>query len=245
MAEKVWNSFEEKKARAGKGSGLYRLDHTDGLFCLLAPFIKVPFIKKEVSELEIKVACAEVVGKLPGVETLASSEAEIYLHRDTIRLLEKYSGQTMTLMSVISDFVGYKYDATITYTPSDVEMDALMQGTVKITPLTEPIYIDNCKPMLKPTVKFASAISGTIELEETAGTYIQEILLSPADATFTVTSDNATIATATQSASKLTITGKKAGSTVVTLKASKAGYASWETTIHVSVPEPVVAPTNK
>ena len=56
-------------------------------------------------------------------------------------------------------------------------------------------------------------------------------------ATFTAEVDKSAIATAQVSSNKLTITGKAKGSAIVTLKSSLEGYASWETTILVIVPE--------
>lgn len=238
---KKFNIMNETKARIGSGSGLYKQDPNDGLYALLCPLIKIPFIKEDVSEVEIKVATGDTITKINGVATLSSSEAEIYVHRDIIRLLEKYNGNTYPLISMLGDMTGYKYNATITYSVSEAELENPVTGTLKITPVTEPEYIDDCYPLLKPTAHFASAIPGSIGLESTTGTYVQTIEAKPKNATFSATVSDSTKATATVENNKLTITGVAAGSCVVTLKTVLEGYASWETTIHVIIPEASVS----
>lgn len=244
MAE-VFNKLEELKARAGKGSGLYTTHfQSDGLYAMFLAFIKVPFIKKSLGTLEVKVACSDTITKVEGITTLEEAETTIYLHRDSIRMLEKLDGKTIPLLVMLGNFTGWKYSGAISYTPNDVEMDALMEGTVKITPATTPEYIDDCFPLVKPTAQFKSVIPENVELETTTGKYEQEVEMKLDGSTFTATSGKDTIATATVTANKLVITGKTAGSTVISLISAMAGCASWETTIHVIVPK-TTAPISK
>lgn len=241
----MFNDKPETRARLGKGSALYtNYFNDDGLFSLLIPTVETPFIGSDVSEVEIKVSSASTVTKIAGVKTLNSAETTVYMHRDCARLLEKVNGKTIDLISMVGDFIGYKYNATITYTPSNAGMDDAWQGTIKLTPKTDPVYIDNCKPLLKPTAFFDGDIDAVIELDTTASTYNLVVATKHEGTTVGATCEDTNIATATIADNKLTITGKKEGSTIVNLKTAKEGYASWETSILVIVPKEVVSPAS-
>ena len=234
----MFNDVSEKRGRLGKGSGLYTNHfNQDGLFSLLMPTVETPFIGSDVAEVEIKVSSASTVTKIAGVETLNTAETTAYMHRDCIRLLETLNGKTIDLISMGGDFTGYRCSATLTYTPSNATLDDAWQGTIKLTPKTKPVYIDNCYPLIKPTAMFEGAIEAVIELETTSGTYNVEIQTKYEGTTIEATSEDTAVATATIANNKLTITGKEEGSTVVNLKTVKDGYASWETTILVIVPK--------
>ena len=112
----------------GAGGGVYKLDETDGKYAALIATTKLPFITSSMSDIDIKVVNSTIIGKIDGVETLEASETEAYMHRDAINKLEEINGKLLHLMSVAPDFTGYKYDATITYTPNEVEMRHSMDG---------------------------------------------------------------------------------------------------------------------
>lgn len=238
----MFNDIEEKRARLGMGSALYSTYFsTDGKYQFLVPTVETPFIGSDVAEVEIKVSSASTATKINGVETLNTAETNIYMHRDCARLLEKLNGKTIDLLSMVGDFIGYKYSAAITYTPSNATMDDAWQGTLKLTPKTKPVYVDNCHEIVKPTAFFTNNIEAVVELETTTGEHELIIETRPEDATISVLSEDQTIATATYSDGKVTITGKAKGSTVITIKTSKTGYASWETTVLVIVPETITS----
>lgn len=234
----VYNDMQETRARLGAGSALYSdFFNNSGKFQLLCPTVETPFIGSDVAEVEIKVSSSSTVGKINGVETLNAGETNVYMHRDIIKLLEKINGKLINLISMAGDFTGFKYTGVITYTPSNSTTDDAWQGTIKITPKTKPVFIENCYPLIVPTAHFASAIDAVIELTKTTGTYEFNVDTKPEKASITADSDNKSIATATVSEKKVTITGVAEGSTIVTLKTSLEGYASWETSILVIVPK--------
>lgn len=240
------NKYEvsEQRAMKGAGGGVYKLDETDGKYAALIATTKLPFITSSMSDIDIKVVNSTIIGKIDGVETLEASETEAYMHRDAINKLEEINGKLLHLMSVAPDFTGYKYDATITYTPNEVEMDAAWMGTIKITPKNKPQYIENCFSLLKPTIKYVDAVSPSITLETTTGTAKQLITTDPKDATLEVKSDSDAIATVKNESGTVTITGVKEGSTIIRYKATKEGYALAETTTLVIVPSNSVEAAN-
>lgn len=234
----LFNDKQEIRARKGMGSALYTdFFSTDEKFEFLIPTVETPFIGSDVSEIEVKVSCSSVVTKLPGVETLNAAETNVYMHRDCIRRLEKLNGKTINLISMGSDFTGYRYSAAVSYTPSNAAMDDAWQGTVKLTPTSKPVYVDNCYSLLRPTAFFDCDIDSVVELDKTNGTYSINVITKPTSATVKAKTEDEKIATAAIAENKLTITGVAEGSVVITLTTELEGYASWETTILVIVPK--------
>lgn len=241
----VWNDMQETRARLGAGSALYStFFNEEGKYQLLCPTVETPFVGSDVAEVEIKVSSSGTVGKINGVETLNAAETPVYMHRDVIKLLEEISGKTIDLLSMAGDFTGYKYTGVITYTPSNATTDDAWQGTIKITPKTKPVFVENCYPLVIPTAHFTSGIEAVVELATTTGKYETTIETKPTDTTIEATSASESIATATVTGKKLTITGVAEGSTIITLETQKEGYASWKTSILVIVPKAVAGETD-
>lgn len=235
----TWNSVQENKARIGKGSGIYTdYFRNDGKFALLIPTVETPFIGREIGEVEIKVSSADTVTKVEGVETLNAAETTVYMHRDTIRKLEKVNRKTINIISLAGDFTGYKSAVTVSYTPSNATLDDAWQGTIKLTPVSAPEYIDNCFPLLIQTAHFVGAIPSPIGMdgELTVGeAHTFTVNTKPTSATVKATSEDTSIATVSVANDIVTITGVKAGATVIKLETELEGYQSWETTVAVIV----------
>ena len=229
--------FEELKAKAGKGSGLYYMDAKDGKYRLMIPAIEVPVPSTTANSIEIKVACASTITKIEGTKTIEEAEAPFYAHRDVFRILEALKDKPLHLLAKTGEHLGFKFDGTISYTADNFVLDDAMQGTIKIIPLTAPEYVDDVYPLCKPTARFASAVPANIELDKTTGTYEIAVTTLPEEATVTVTPKDEETATAKFENGSVTITGVKTGSTIIDLKVAKTGYADWTTSIHVIVPE--------
>lgn len=236
MAE-VFNDFPEIKARTGVGAGLYStFGRQDGKYALVVPTIETPFIESEYSSIEVRVTNSPTVGQLVGAKTLNTSEANVYMHRDVIDILENISGQKVNLLSLGSDMTGYTYQGIITYTPNNAEQDDAWQGTVTITPVTDPQYVRNAYPLIIPTAHFLTALDGVIQLATTTGTYTETVTTKYADTTVTAASSDADVATVAIANGVVTITGVAKGSAIISLTTSKTGYASWTSTSLVIVP---------
>lgn len=231
----LYEEMKELKAQSGLGAMLFA-ENSNGKFSLYIPLETVPSVSSTPDSIDIDVTSSSVITKIQGKITMEEKETEFYLHRDSLRKLKKSKGKTEKFLIVNPDFTGYRFDADVSYTQNDAKSGEALKGTIKITPKNDGGFIDNVYDIIQRTAKFKSAIDPVVELESTTGTYVNVIETDPTDATVQATSETSSIATATCSGGKLTITGVKSGSTVITLKASKEEYASWETTILVIVP---------
>ena len=157
-----------------------------------------------------------------------------FLHRDNIKILEGIAGETHDFLRLLPDFTGFKYSGQVSYMANNTDVGSLEQGQITITPTSKDEYVENCYDLVEDTVIFTSGIDEVVTIE---GTGTKEIALttSPADATVAAVSDTTGVATASYASEKVTITGVAAGSAIVTLTASKSGYASFERSVLVIV----------
>lgn len=157
-----------------------------------------------------------------------------FLHRDNIKILEGIAGETHDFLRLLPDFTGFKYSGQVSYMANNTDVGSLEQGQITITPTSKDEYVENCYDLVEDTVIFTSGIDEVVTIE---GTGTKEIALttSPADATVAAVSDTTGVATAAVAGGKLTITGVAAGSAIVTLTATKSGYASFERSVFVIV----------
>ena len=129
-----------------------------------------------------------------------------------------------------------KYSGKINYKLNNTDIGGLEQGEITITPTTGDIYVDNCYALIEDTVIFTNDIPDTVVIDGT-DTATVNVTTEPADATVSVVKETGgdSYATASYTGGVLTITGVSTGSTVVKLKATKNGYASFTRSILVIV----------
>lgn len=157
-----------------------------------------------------------------------------FLHRDNIKILEGIAGETHDFLRLLPDFTGFKYSGQVSYMANNTDVGSLEQGQITITPTSKDEYVENCYDLVEDTVIFTSGIDEVVTIAEN-GTKEIALTTSPADATITAVSDTVGVATAAVASGKLTITGVAAGSAIVTLTATKSGYASFERSVFVIV----------
>ena len=160
-----------------------------------------------------------------------------YLHRDNINVIEEAKGKTLDFLRLLPDFTGFKYSGTVSYMANNTDVGGLEQGQLTITPTSKDEYVEDCFDLVEDTVVFTSAIDEIVNISGT-GTYSFNVTTNPADATVSVTSATTGVATATKGENgEITITGVANGSSIVTIEASKTGYASFKRSILVIVSE--------
>ena len=128
---------------------------------------------------------------------------------------------------------------------NNTDVGSLEQGQITITPSSKDEYVENCYDLVEDTVVFTSAIDEVVEVAASSSASDHEKVITlatnPADASISATlpTGGSSYATATMGtsadANKLTITGVAAGSTIVTLEATKSGFASFKRTILIIV----------
>lgn len=229
----------ERRSQTGIGSGILS-KNASGKFSILALTDKVPALKGDTDTLECTVTSSDTSSQVSGMKKLEKGTFEVYHHRDNIRRFAKLEGQTLEIITYSPDMTGERFSVTVSYKVGERSNGELTKATITVTPKAYYGDVDNVLPLLQPTAMFDTDIPSMVELNITTGTYVLDIGMNPIEATFTATSEAPTIATATVTTNKLTITGVKEGSCVVSLKSTGTDMASWETAILVVVPKKTV-----
>ena len=227
------NSIEDRALSEHRGSALL-MKKANGKYSILLPVEGTGENGATPNQLDKTAIGNKQKTSVEGRQDNPQKTLPFFTHRDNINILESIAGETHDFLRLLPDFTGFKYSGTVSYMANNTDIDGLEQGQLTITPTSSDEYIENCYDLVEDTVVFTSSIDEVVKI---SGTGTKEIMLStnPADATITASSETPATATASMSEKKLTITGVANGSTIVTVNATKAGYASFKRTILVIV----------
>lgn len=228
-----FNSIEDRALSEHRGSALL-MKKANGKYSILLPTEGTGENGSAPAQLDKTAIGNRQATSVEGRTENPQKQMPFFAHRDNINILEEISGENHEFLRLLPDFTGFKYSGTINYMLNNTDVGSLEQGQITITPTTKDEYVENCYDLVEDTVVFTNSIDEVVTIE---GTGTKNITLStnPADATITATSDTTATATATITDKTLTITGVAAGTSIVTLTATKANYASFKRTILVVV----------
>ena len=216
-----------------KGMSLNILDETDNKYKLLIPVSEMPETATAPSTQQKTVLTD---AKHTYVEGLQSSDQKTYAfnyHRDNIRALKDVAGKPLTFLERNSDDTGEKFRGTLAFGRNSASVDSLLQGQIFITVTdADEFPIDDVRDLVKPTAVITSALHD-VELTGTASEIIA-IETTPS-ASVSVASSSNSIATASYSTGKLTITGVASGNCFINLTISATGEATSKRSIAVTV----------
>ena len=223
------NSIEDRALSEHRGSGLF-MKKENGKYSLLLPVTGTGENGSAPAQLDKTVIGNPQATSVEGRTENPQKTLPIYLHRDNIKILESLKGKTCEFLRFLPDFTGFKYSGTVSYRATNTDVGGLEQGEITITPNTKDEYVEDCYGLIEDTALITNSIPEVVEIKGT-GSEIINITTNPADATVTCTSGTVGVATANYSDGKVTITGVTAGSSIVTIKVEKTGYASFERSV--------------
>lgn len=156
-----------------------------------------------------------------------------FAHRDNFRVLEKVKNTPLDFLRVLPDFTAIQYSGKLTYKTNSSDVGSLEEGELTITPTTPDVFIDNCYDLIEDTALITNDLPSTIKMG--VATKTLDVVTLPSDATISVASETVAVATVAVTDKKVTITGLTEGSTIVTIKASKAKHADFVRSVLVIV----------
>ena len=233
-----FNSIEDRALSEHRGSGLF-MKKANGKYSLLLPVEGTGENGSTPAQLDKTAIGNRQATSVEGRQENPQKTLPFFLHRDNIKILESIKGQSHEFLRLLPDFTGFKYSGTVTYKANNTDVGGLEQGEMTITPTTADEYVENCYDLVEDTALITNSISEVVEVTTTGtgNTASINVVTNPADATVSVSSETSAIASAsyTTSTGTVTITGASAGSTIVTIKVEKTGYASFERSVFVIV----------
>lgn len=228
-----FNSIEDRALSEHRGSALL-MKKANGKYSILLPIEGTGENGSAPNQLDKTAIGNRQATSVEGRTENPQKQMPFFAHRDNINILEAIKGENHEFLRLLPDFTGFKYSGTINYMLNNTDVGSLEQGQVTITPTSTDEYVENCYSIVEDTVVFDNSIDEIVTL---TGTASKTITLSPNPTDATLTASSGTTATATASISDkvLTITGVASGTSIVTITASKTGYASFKRTILVIV----------
>lgn len=228
-----FNSVIDRALSEHKGSCIMNKKE-NGKYSLFIPVTNLGELGSAPEQIEKTVIGNMAKSYIQGRKDSPQQSLTYYVHRDNLRLLEKYKGTTQDFLRVFPDFSAVKYSGQIDMTISDTGLNSAEQGTISVTITVPEEIVDDCYDLIEDTAVFTNDIPEAVKLASN-GTKKINVTTNPADATVTVKSETESVATANYEAGVVTITAVSAGSAIITLTTSKDGFASWTRTIHVVV----------
>ena len=227
--------FYTDKGFISKGACLMVLDDVDSKYFMLIPTTDMPETKGAPSTQAKTVLTDNSVTEVEGLQTNAQKTYTFNYHRDNIRQLKKYIGKSLSLLERNPDNTGERYKGTVRFGRSALSVDGIVQGQMFVTVNeADDLPIDDVRDIIKPTAIITTPLPDV----SISGTNKVELALETSEgATINATSESSTIATATYTDGKLTITGVAKGFTLVNLEVSCEGEATSYRSIAVEVTE--------
>ena len=228
-----FNSVEDRALSEHRGSALL-MKKANGKYSILLPIEGTGENGSAPNQLDKTAIGNRQATSVEGRTENPQKQMPFFAHRDNINILEEIKGENHEFLRLLPDFTGFKYSGTINYMLNNTDVGSLEQGQITITPTSSDEYVEDCYNLVEDTVVFTNSIDEVVTIE---GTGTKEITMStnPADATIAAVSGTTGTANASVDGKTLTITGVAAGTSIVTLTASKSGYASFKRTILVVV----------
>ena len=227
------NSIEDRALSEHRGSGIFS-KKSNGKYSLFLPVTGTGENGSAPAQLDKTVIGNAQATSVEGRTENPQKTLPFYAHRDNIAVLASVKGQALEFLRVLPDFTAMKYSGTVNYRLTNTDVGGLEQGEVTITPTSKDEYVENCYDLLEDTALITNSIPEVITIQGT-GTYEINVSTNPSDATISAESDTTGVATASASDKKVTITGVKAGSAIVSIKTTASDHQSFTRTILVVV----------
>lgn len=233
-----FNEYKEHNVRAGLGTAFCIMKPNETKYHIVAAVEGMPAVFGSPENIAFSSTTNMTVTNVKGKNTTENVTVNIPYNLDNIELMDEIVGTKCKFAYIdLEDFSGQEFVATPSYHMAEV-------GTTSIKTIVLDLTVEDAKAkitqdlydLFQDTISFESTIPGNIVLEgvETAEF---NIATTPTSANITAESSATGVATASFTSGKLTITGVKAGSTIVTIKAvdSTNAYASNSRRIKVIV----------
>lgn len=231
----MFNSIEDRALSEHRGSGLF-VKKASGKYSILLPITGTGENGSAPAQLDKTAIGNAQATSVEGRTENPQKSIPFFAHRDNIKILEEIKGKPQEFIRLLPDFTGFKYSGTVNYMISNTDVGGLEQGEMTITPTSKDEYVENCYDLIEDTAIIVNSIDEVVTIKGT-GTYEINVSTNPSDATIKAESDTIGTATVQVSDKKVTITGVKSGSAIITITVEKDGYASFSRSVIVIVTE--------
>ena len=126
-----FNSVIDRALSEHQGSCIMN-KKTNGKYSLFMPVTNTGELGSAPEQIQKTVIGNMAHSYIQGRKDSPQQSLTYYVHRDNLRLLNEYKGQTIDFLRVFPDFSAVKYSGMIDGTFSDTSLGSAEQGTVTV-----------------------------------------------------------------------------------------------------------------
>lgn len=227
--------IDDTRAMTDIGSAIFAKRAGQSKYSLWLPVTNIPATGSAPEQVDTTVTTSRKKTYTQGRQDNPQKELTFWAHRNNFMTLKEDYNKQLDFLQINPDGTGWAFQGFVSFYQDEISVGSNLTGKSTITvSSSEELPRDNVSDIIEETVTFISAVPSDVTINGT-GKYELNIITDPADATLEATSLTPSVATATISTNKLTITGVVKGSTLVKIEATKSDCASGITYILVKV----------
>lgn len=232
---RIVKNVVDNRAMSDIGAALFVKRGGDSKYHLWMTLTNIPATGATNETIDTTVTTASMNTSIAGRQNPGQKECTFMAHRDNFMKLRNDNRKTLDFLQVNPDGTGYKFQGEVTFYQDEITVGGNLTGKAVITvSKAEELPVTNVMDIIQDTVSFESAIPAVVYISGTGEEKIN-IETDPAEAELVAESDTTGVATTNIAEKVLTITGVKAGSALVHIKATHAECAQEDTYILVVV----------
>ena len=233
----IVKKIDDLRAYSDIGSAIFVKRSGAEKYSLWLTVNNIPATGSAPDQIETTVTTSRSKNYVFGRKDNGQKECTFMAHRDNFMILKQDYNKKLDFLQVNPDGTGWKFQGYVSMYQDEVTLGAALTGKAVITVSSaDDLPIDDVSDIIEETVTFISAVDDVVKISGT-NTYSIVVETDPSDATIAATSATPAVATAAVSGQTITLTGVKAGSSIVEVKATKSGCADGVTHILVVVTE--------
>lgn len=239
MSNPIIKAIDDNRAMSDIGSAIFVKREGQSKYFLWLPVTDMPATGSAPETIEKTVTTSRTKNYTFGRKDNSQKEFTFMAHRDNFMILKQDYNKQLNFLQVNPDGTGWKFQGYVSFYQDAVSLGANLNGKGVITVShADELPLDDVTDIIGESVIFTNPVEAVVEISGT-DKYEAIIETDPSDATITVASSAEGFATASMgtetNSHKLTITGVKKGSTIVTITAKKTDLADGVTHILVRV----------
>lgn len=198
-----------------------------GKYSMFMPIAGVPATGAAPNMLDITVTTDSSEKQIPGRKAALDIELTALNTLDNKIRFNSIRGSTQDFLIFYPDGSGYRFSGTVTGWADAIDLNSTPNLIMSVgVTRSDDDFIINVMDLMEDIVTFETSFDARPYRLSSAGTPL-EIMVNtfPATATVTVQSDAPSVATATITGGKLTVTGVSEGTTTIKLNGTSTGYA--------------------
>jgi hypothetical protein len=235
MSDPIVKAIDDNRAYSDIGSAIFVKRTGETKYSLWLCVTDIPATGSAPDQIEKTVTTSRVKNYTFGRKDSAQKEFTFMAHRDNFMILKGDYNKQLDFLQVNPDGTGWKFQGYVSFYQDAVSLGSNITGKGVITVShADDLPVDDVTDIIQESVIFAGVVPDRVEL---TGTGTAEIIIAtdPVDATVSVASATTSVATASYATGKVTITGVAAGSSIVTITATKTNCATAKTHVLVVV----------